>query len=68
MSTSLDPVRVDPQTGLKIFRTRAAKASDKIQGKGYTPVEDEALTDLPEPPPGAARRRPAASAGMRGIR
>jgi cyclohexanone monooxygenase len=44
---------VDPDTGLKIFDTRAAKANDKIVGKGYSVVEDEALTVLPPPPSGA---------------
>ena len=46
-------IQVDPVTGLKIFDTRAAKANDKIAGKGYSIVEDEALKALPEPPPGA---------------
>ncbi len=46
-------IRVDPQTGLKIFNTRAAKATDKIAGRGYAVIEDEALKALPEPPPGA---------------
>ena len=45
-------VRTDPATGLKIFNTRAAKASENIAGKGYSTVDDEALTTLPEPPPG----------------
>src|SRR6202035_50793 len=47
------PVRTDETTGLKIFNTRAAKASEKIAGKGYSPISDEALTTLPPPPPGA---------------
>ena len=46
-------IRVDPTTGFKIFNTRAAKASDNIGGRGYTPVDDKALTTLPEPPLGA---------------
>jgi cyclohexanone monooxygenase len=46
-------IRIDPDTGLKIFDTRAAKASDKIEGKGYGLVEDEALKTLPPEPPGA---------------
>jgi cyclohexanone monooxygenase len=47
------PVRIDPATGLKVFATRAAKANDKIKGKGYSVIKDEALTALPELPPGA---------------
>ena len=47
------PIRIDPMTGLKIFNTRAAKANDKITGKGYSLVADEALTTLPPPPAGA---------------
>ncbi|HKK31361.1 MAG TPA: NAD(P)/FAD-dependent oxidoreductase, partial [Alphaproteobacteria bacterium] len=46
-------VRIDPETGRKIFNTRAAKATDKIAGKGYSIVTDEKLKTLPEPPPGA---------------
>lgn len=46
-------IQIDPKTGLKIFKTRAAKATDKIVGKGYSPVEDEALTTLPPQAPGA---------------
>ncbi|MPY92185.1 MAG: SidA/IucD/PvdA family monooxygenase [Acidimicrobiia bacterium] len=46
-------IRIDPGTGLKIFRTRAAKATDKIAGKGYSIVEDEALKAFPPHPPGA---------------
>src|SRR5438128_2792873 len=46
-------VRIDPNSGLKVFNTRAAKATDKITGKGYSIVTDEALKALPELPPGA---------------
>ena len=44
-------IRVDPGTGLKIFNTRAAKANDKIAGKGYSIITDEALITLPPKPP-----------------
>ncbi|MEC7367900.1 MAG: NAD(P)-binding domain-containing protein [Pseudomonadota bacterium] len=47
------PIRVDPQTGLKIFNTRAGKATEKITGKGYSLVEDKSLTTLPPQPVGA---------------
>ena len=47
------PIRTDAATGLKIFHTRAAKATEKIAGKGYSPVTDEALKTLPPAPPGA---------------
>ncbi len=46
-------IQVDPDTGLKIFHTRAAKAPVKIEGKGYSIVDDEALKVLPPHPPGA---------------
>ena len=46
-------IRIDPDTGLKLFATRAAKATDKIAGKGYSILDDESLTTLPPPPPGA---------------
>ncbi|MEZ0139397.1 MAG: flavin-containing monooxygenase [Candidatus Reddybacter sp.] len=42
------PIKIDPETGLKIFNTRAEKANDKITGKGYSVVTDEALTSLAE--------------------
>jgi cyclohexanone monooxygenase len=48
------PIRVDPATGLKVFDTRAAKATEKITGKGYSVVKDEGLKILPPPPPGAS--------------
>ena len=31
------PIRTHEVTGLKVFNTRAAKASEKIAGKGYSP-------------------------------
>ena len=43
-------IRVDPGTGLTIFNTRAAKANDKIAGKGYSIITDEALITLPPKP------------------
>jgi cation diffusion facilitator CzcD-associated flavoprotein CzcO len=46
-------VRTDPATGLKSFSTRAAKATERIAGKGYSAVTDESLKVLPPPPPGA---------------
>ena len=48
-----EAIRLDPETGLKIFDTRASIANDKIVGKGYSPVEDEALKTLPQAPAGA---------------
>ena len=41
-------ITTEPGTGRKIFNTRAAKASDKIQGQGYGVVTDTTLTTLPE--------------------
>jgi hypothetical protein len=46
-------VRIDPETGRKVFNTRAAKASEKITGKGYSVVTDQKLTELPKKPAGA---------------
>jgi cyclohexanone monooxygenase len=48
------PIRVDEATGLKLFNTRAAKATERIAGKGYSPVADKSLTAMPPPPPGAS--------------
>ncbi len=45
-------IRIDPTTGLKIFETRAGKASGAIVGKGYSIVEGETLTTLPPEPAG----------------
>ena len=46
-------IQVDPKTGLKVFNTRAAKASENIVGKGYSALDDSSLTTLPEEPVGA---------------
>ena len=45
-------ISIDPETGLKRFSTRAAKASEKISGKGYSLVNEESLKILPEQFPG----------------
>ena len=47
-------IRTDPATGLKLFATRAAKASERIAGKGYSAATEDALKTLPPPPSGAA--------------
>jgi cyclohexanone monooxygenase len=47
------PIRTDHANGSKIFNTRAGKATEKIAGKGYSPIEDAALKTLPPPPAGA---------------
>ena len=46
-------IRIDAATGQKLFNTRAAKATDRIAGKGYSIIKDESLKTLPELPPGA---------------
>ncbi len=46
-------ISIDPDTGLKIFDTRAAKASEKIRGRGYEVNPDLALKTLPDAPAGA---------------
>ena len=46
-------IKNDPATGLKIFNTRAGKATANIAGKGYSPVADEALKTLPTERAGA---------------
>ena len=48
-----EAIRIDQATGRKVFNTRAAKATDKIAGKGYSIIADKALTTLPPPPSGA---------------
>jgi cyclohexanone monooxygenase len=47
------PIQTDPATGLKVFNTRAAKANERIAGKGYAVIDDESMKTLPPPPPGA---------------
>ena len=47
-------IRIDPATGRKLFATRAAKATERIAGQGYSPVADPTLTTMPPPPPDAA--------------
>ncbi|MCB1683229.1 MAG: NAD(P)/FAD-dependent oxidoreductase, partial [Pseudomonadales bacterium] len=51
--TRTPAVRTDPVSGLKVFNTRAAPASERIAGKGYSVISDESLKILPPPPPGA---------------
>jgi len=46
-------IRIDPDSGLKLFDTRAGKATAKITGAGYGVTTDETLKELPEPPAGA---------------
>lgn len=46
-------ISTDPVTGLKVFDTRAAMASERIAGQGYAVTTDESLKSLPPPPPGA---------------
>lgn len=46
-------IAIDPASGLKVFNTRAAKASDKIAGKGYSTLSDAKLKSMPAPKPGA---------------
>jgi cyclohexanone monooxygenase len=53
MTTTNRAISIDPDTGLKRFNTRAGMASHKIQGKGYSVVEDERLKTLPPEPVGA---------------
>ncbi len=46
-------IRTDEATGSRIFNTRAAKATERIAGKGYSPIAETALKTLPPPPAGA---------------
>ena len=50
-------ISIDPETGVKRFSTRAAKASEKILGKGYSLVNEESLKTLPEQFPGVVLDR-----------
>jgi len=45
-------IRIDPASGLKLFATRAGKASERIAGAGYGVNADERLKELPEQKPG----------------
>jgi cyclohexanone monooxygenase len=47
-------IHIDPKTGLKSFNTRAALATDRIAGKGYSTISDESLKTLPPAPAGAS--------------
>ena len=49
-----EAVRTDPETGLKVFNTRAASADAEITGSGYAALNDGALKILPPPPLGAS--------------
>ncbi len=42
------PIRIDPETGHKLFNTRSEKASDRITGKGYDVINDADLLALPD--------------------
>jgi cyclohexanone monooxygenase len=46
-SHDVPPVRVDPETGRKLFHTRAEPASERIVGKGYDVVTDPEYLTLP---------------------
>ena len=50
-------INVDPATGLKTFDTRAAKATDKIAGKGYSVVERRTPQGASRAPAGRQVRR-----------
>ena len=45
-------ISIDPETGLKIFNTRAASRMDGVEGSGYA-VVDEDLTEMAPHPAGA---------------
>jgi cyclohexanone monooxygenase len=53
MSGSRTALAIDPDTGRKIFNTRAASASERIKGQGYSVTEDQHLKEMPPHPPGA---------------
>ena len=42
-------ITVDPESGLKIFETRAASRMGGVQGRGYAVVEDKLMQMAPEP-------------------
>jgi cation diffusion facilitator CzcD-associated flavoprotein CzcO len=47
-------IRIDASSGLKIFDTRAGKATERISGSGYQVISDRSLVTLPEQRAGAA--------------
>ena len=49
----MKPIRIDPDTGRKIFHTRAASTMDDVVGRGYSVTQDASLKTLPPQPPGA---------------
>ncbi len=49
----MPPIRIDEATGQKRFNTRAAKATERIAGKGYSAISDASLKVLPDAPAGA---------------
>ena len=51
-------IQINPETGRKIFNTRAAKANEKITGKGYSTINDDSLTSLPPPLQGLFSMQP----------
>ena len=53
-SESAPAIRIDPETGLKLFNTRAGLASEKIAGKGYGVVENAKYRAMPAFKPDAA--------------
>ncbi|MEM8767094.1 MAG: NAD(P)/FAD-dependent oxidoreductase, partial [Pseudomonadota bacterium] len=53
LDRSAPAIRKDPESGRKLFNTRAAPASDRITGRGYGITESEALKTLPAEKPGA---------------
>jgi cyclohexanone monooxygenase len=46
-------IRIDPDTGLKVFNTRAASTMGDVVGRGYSVTQDESLKTLPPQLPGA---------------
>jgi cyclohexanone monooxygenase len=48
----MKPISIAPETGLKVFNTRAASAIQDVVGSGYSVVDGGALTALPPQSPG----------------
>ena len=47
-TNSHPPVRTDPESGLKLFNTRAEKSSDRVEGTGYGINQTEHWRTMPE--------------------